>query len=642
MHRIDFVFGLHVHQPVGNFDHVFADHVEHVYLPFLTKLAEREFLPCALHVSGPLLAWLEAHDTRYLDLIGRLVADGKLEVLLSGFYEPILASIPRADRIDQIAWMRDAVTRRFGAHDDTLWLTERVWEPELAADLVDAGIRSVLVDDRHFLVSGFTPDQLHGPFVTESDGKGLAVLPIDERLRYLVPFRPPAETASYLRSLAEREFRVAVLADDGEKFGGWPGTKEWVYDRGWLDSFLDTMGRMIEDGEIALSTPGRVCRDVPSVGLAYLPSASYREMEIWALPGGAAHRLQDLEAHLGEERVRTVEGLLRGAHWRNFLVKYPESNRMHKKMLRLSTLCRARGEPADARRAIGQAQCNDAYWHGVFGGLYLPHLRAEIWRHLARAERILRRDESLTAETVDFDWDGHEEIWVHSDRFSAVVSPRRGGAVEEFTLFGGEINLADVLTRRREPYHRVEPEHHVDAGDRGTPSIHDIEGTIALTEVPPVDHHPRSLLDERVIGHDLDPGLYARADYVPISTWAHIAMTAEITSSDDEIRVRLTPIASHRLHSKELVFDGSGNLTVRYEWEPTAFPGGAWFAPEISLSREVPIRCEPETTSWTSDIATVAKSERGLEETRQGISVTPRWPIALGRATVHLQTGTEP
>jgi len=640
MHRIEFVFGIHVHQPVGNFDHVFASHVEDVYLPLLTRLAEREFLPVALHVSGPLLSWLEQHDTRYLDLIGRLASDGKLELMLSGFDEPILASLPRPDRVQQIAWMREALERRFGSCGDTLWLTERVWEPELAADLSAAGVGCVLVDDRHFLVSGFTPDELHGPYWTESDGQGLAVLPIDERLRYLVPFRPPTDTAAYLRMLAEREFRVAVLADDGEKFGGWPGTKEWVYEKGWLDAFLDTIGRMVADGEVALTTPGQVCRTIPSQGLAYLPTASYREMETWALPSDAAHRLQDLEKDLGEERVRVVEGLLRGAHWRNFLVKYPEANRMHKKMHRLSTLCRERGDPEPARRAVGHAQCNDAYWHGVFGGLYLPHLRSEIWRQLARAEAALRVGEPVRYEVRDFDADGHEEIWIHSEHFSAVLSPLRGGAIEDLTVFSTETNLADVLTRRREPYHRLATnEQHGNGGDGTTPSIHDLEERLALGTLPPVDHHPRSLLDERVIGHDLDAADYIRADYVPISTWAHIPMIPEISASDDAFTVLLVPRHTHRLHSKTIRFDRVGNLTVDYEWEPNAFPSGAWFAPELSLCRDAPLRCEPDVPCWRYAITTVAKSERGLEETMQGLSITPRWPIALGRATLHLEPG---
>ena len=33
-----------------------------------------------------------------------------------------------------------------------------------------------------------------------------------------------------------------------------------------------------------------------------------------------------------------------------------------------------------------QGQCNDPYWHGIFGGLYSPHLRTAVWRSLIRSE----------------------------------------------------------------------------------------------------------------------------------------------------------------------------------------------------------------------------------------------------------------
>ena len=51
---IRFCFGLHLHQPVGNFDHVFEQHVRDVYLPFLERLRDRSLFPVSLHVSGPL------------------------------------------------------------------------------------------------------------------------------------------------------------------------------------------------------------------------------------------------------------------------------------------------------------------------------------------------------------------------------------------------------------------------------------------------------------------------------------------------------------------------------------------------------------------------------------------------------------
>src|SRR5256886_6904782 len=101
MDPLRFVFGVHFHQPVGNFDHVFEEHLRDVYRPLVERLTAQRFLPFALHVSGPLLEWLEAHDAAYLDLIGRLAADGHVELLLAGFYEPVLASLTHADRLQR-------------------------------------------------------------------------------------------------------------------------------------------------------------------------------------------------------------------------------------------------------------------------------------------------------------------------------------------------------------------------------------------------------------------------------------------------------------------------------------------------------------------------------------------------------------
>src|SRR2546429_9811622 len=105
MDPVRFVFGVHFHQPVGNFDHVFEEHLRDVYRPLVERLTAQRFLPIALHVSGPLLEWLEAHDTAYLDLLGRLAADGQVELLLAGFYEAGLASLTRTGRLPASWWV---------------------------------------------------------------------------------------------------------------------------------------------------------------------------------------------------------------------------------------------------------------------------------------------------------------------------------------------------------------------------------------------------------------------------------------------------------------------------------------------------------------------------------------------------------
>ena len=638
MTPIRFAFGLHLHQPVGNFDHVFAQHVDDVYRPLLDALAGREFLPVVLHLSGPLLEWLEDHEPGYLDRLGRLAADGRIEILLAGFYEPVLASLPRPDRVEQIRWLHEAVRRRFGVDAQGLWLTERVWEPELAADLADAGVRYALVDDRHFLVTGFAADQLHAPFWTESDGKKVALFPIDERLRYLVPFRPPEETAEYLRELRTAGHRLAVLADDGEKFGGWPGTKDWVYGKGWLERFMTTIGGLVERGEVVLSRLDEALDAVPSGGLAYLPTASYREMEGWSLPPDAALRLARLERDLGEERVAGPDGaLIRGAHWRNFLVKYSESNRMHKKMMALSALARRQGDPPAVRRAIGRAQCNDAYWHGVFGGLYLPHLRDAIWRNLAEAEGMLRTGEGIAFEALDFDGDGNDEIWVHSSAFSALVAPARGGAVEEYTVFAAGINYGNTLTRRREAYHDQALERTAaqpDAADGGTASIHDIEAGLRLEARPPLDLDDRALFVDRVLPRGLGREEYVAGDFRALRSWARERCAVEVERADGIVELVCRAGDAHGRLEKRLRFEASGRMTVAWRWDPAVAEASDLFATELSLAAPLRIECTPPAEEWRYVIETVAKSESGLERTRQGDAVTLRWPVALGAASV--------
>jgi alpha-amylase len=648
---------------VGNFDHVFEEHLQDVYQPFLQQAVDGDLFPLTLHLSGPLLDWLETHHPAYLDLIGRLVADGKLELLLAGYYEPILPSLLREDRVEQIVWLREALQQRFGADAKGLWLTERAWEPDLPEDLVDAGVEYVLVDDRHFVAAGFPRDALHQPFRTEAGGKSMGIFAIDERLRYFLPFHGPEDTMAYLRDLRSAGRRLAVAADDIEKFGGWPGTKAWVYDEGWMDRFIRAVKAMEEEGEIKLATFGQAMADLPSGGPVYLPSSSYREMEEWSLPPEGFHRLEQLKTALGSMGMADGESpLIRGSHWRNFLVKYPESNRMHKKAMALSQLCRERGDPPAARRAIGAAQCNDVYWHGVFGGLYLRHLRDAIWQKLAEAEGMLREGEDLICEEVDLDLDGNRELWVHSASFSAVVSPARGGVLEELTLFGHRVNLANTLTRRREAYHERkagdgetdEPTAH-HGGDEGpheqdtAPSIHDLEETLLFKELPPIDLDDRALFLDRVLPRDLDPESYHNGAFKPVKSWAARALkilSVEEGEGPDPTNERALParwleiclgdMPEEHLE-KRIRFSADGTVEVLYNWDPTAFPTDTNFASELSLGAEADVLTVPEATVWRFPISTFSKSERGFDETIQGESVTVSWPVESGWGRIRLK-----
>ncbi|MXW66552.1 MAG: DUF1925 domain-containing protein [Gemmatimonadales bacterium] len=651
-----FAFAIHLHQPVGNFDHVFEDHLTGVYRPLLDAIHRHGAYPISLHLSGPLLDWLEDHAPDFLDDLGVRAADGHIEFLASGRYEPILAALSTADRVEQVEWMRADLRRRFGVDATGLWLTERVWEPDLAADLARAGIEYTLLDDRHLLACGLEPEEMDGAFTTESGGERLRLLPIDERLRYLIPFRPVGEIADFLARRRGAGQRQIVLGDDGEKFGGWPDTREWVYGGGWLEAFLETLNAARGRGELELVAT-REAASGPGRGLVYPAMGAYREMEEWTLPRPAARRLARLKATTSGAAHGDAEPgpLIRGGHWKGFLRRYPESNRMHKTALTLSRLCRERGDPPEARRAIARAQCNDAYWHGVFGGVYLPHLRRAIWRELATAERRLREEEGIAFEILDFDLDGHDEIWIHSARSSSVITPQRGGAIEILTVFRDGVNYVDVLSRRLEAYHRDpaasgatrEADGGMTRGARtrndGVPSVHDRESEAPAAPAP--DGAPLALLQE--VAFAPSGGADARertlvADWRPHPFRLTGLPDVEPDSGSGRIRLRLRSEPGLPRLAKTLEIRGDGGIEATLDWSAADLPEGSGVVTRLPLAH--PMRVEPVVTASEScapqesrtRIVTLARSERGFEEIDQGELVELAWPAAVGRACVRL------
>ena len=226
------IFGVHSHQPLGNLDDVVRRALDHAYAPFLETLARHPSIKAVLHYSGCLCEWLDTNAPEHLDQIGRMARSGQVEVVGGAFYEPILALIPERDRVGQIRLQTRYIKERLGATARGMWLPERVWEPTLPASLTEAGVEYALLDDYHFLAA-MDGDPVGGYYTTEDQGEMVRLFPISERLRYLIPFREPDETIAYLEDMgaSRREGEpepVAVIVDDGEKFGLWPGTHAWV------------------------------------------------------------------------------------------------------------------------------------------------------------------------------------------------------------------------------------------------------------------------------------------------------------------------------------------------------------------------------------------------------------------------------
>ena len=199
----------------------------------------------------------------------------------------------------------------------------------------DCGLKYVFLDDTHFRYAGMNEKEFFGYYTTEESLRAIFVFPISKQLRYKIPFSQAHEAVELLKGFAKSEDVLVTLFDDGEKFGMWPHTYDWVYKKGWLDNFFRLL---MEAGDVIETiTAGEAIAKFKSKGLVYLPTASYEEMGEWVLCPESFDNYQKLKEYVEHnENLRPAKDFVRGGFFRNFYSKYHRLNYMHKRMLFLS------------------------------------------------------------------------------------------------------------------------------------------------------------------------------------------------------------------------------------------------------------------------------------------------------------------
>ena len=685
---IRLVLVLHNHQPVGNFDGVFEAAYQDSYSPFLDVLEHYPDLPVALHTSGSLLDWIADHHPEYIDRVRGFVERGQIEIIGGPYYEPILASIPRRDRIGQIQAYSQHLERTFGTPVRGMWIPERVWEQTFAGDITAAGIEYTIVDDFHFKGAGVPEDRLHGYYFTEDEGRLLKIFPGSERLRYTIPFQDPQATIDHLRSIAEQHPNsIVAFGDDGEKFGTWPGTKDHVYRDGWLRRFFDAL--MHNREWLRIATPSEAIDSVPPLGRVYLPDASYREMTEWALPTEpqiAFHEVVHRKEH--DPDWPQLRSFVRGGSWRNFLTKYAETNEMYCRMREISTRLDALAQSpaardhadllAEARQELYRGQCNCPYWHGAFGGLYLPHLRNAIYHHLIAADNALEQVEGRAGRWVqvsvdDYNLDARKEVRLAGNSLVGYLAPARGGHLYELDIRSTRHNLLATLNRRPEAYHgkvllgrQTEDGQAVSIHDLVKFKQPDLDKKVQYDQWPRkmlVDHflRPGLTLDEFQRGDgeigDFLQGVYdARLRQSPRRV--EVILAREGHAGDDHVRVtktialdvdagslleiayelsNLTP--GHEYHfapefnfaglaagaDDRYFYNGDGRQLGRLESVLNLDLAGRIGLVDEWLGIDTALDLSQPTGVWTFPIQTVSQSESGFELVHQSSCVTPHW-----------------
>jgi alpha-amylase len=231
----------------------------------------------------------------------------------------------------------------------------------------------------------------------------------------------------------------------------------------------------------------------------------------WSLPSEKSWEYTHLRHNLADENRLDILRYLYSGYWRNFMVKYPEVNRMHKKMLLVhkkvyeAHKVNAKGCGMDY---LWKAQCNCPYWHGVFGGIYLTDIRAVAYSNLINAEKCA--DSVLNSykkgyeyRTADFDGDGWQEVLVEGPDSNLYISPHEGGSIFEWDHRPAAYNLLSSVSRKEEGYHRdllAGGDGNMAPDSAGVKSIHDIVRVkTPYTGKPVYDTLPRSSLIDRFL-----------------------------------------------------------------------------------------------------------------------------------------------
>jgi alpha-amylase len=683
--QISLALVLHNHQPIGNFGHVLEENHRLAYEPMVAALERHRGVRIGLHYTGPLLEWLRAERPETLDRLGALIARGQIEIVGGGYYEPVLASLPERDRIGQLRRMSDELEGQFGVRPRGAWLAERVWEPDLPTSLVDAGYRWTILDDAHFRAAAIPDDQHWGAYSTDDQGRRLTIFGTEQGLRYRIPFRAVGEVIDYLRQrTTEDGRRLGMMGDDGEKFGAWPTTWEhcWGRER-WVSRFFDALEASAD--WLTTITPSAWLEREPPTGRIYVPTGSYAEMGEWALPPDEALRYSEV-LHDDLDQGRPEPRWMRGGFWRNFQVKYREINDLHKQMLRVSAKVDAMPVGAERDEALDhlyRGQSNDCYWHGLFGGIYLAHMRLATLGHLIAAEDLADRKVGETAITsTDIDLDGVDELLITEPGQVVTITPTEGGGIGSWDVRAARHGLTSVLRRRPEAYHaklralEAEPEAAAGAEDPdadGPASIHHIvkvrepglskrlhydsyERRSGLVHLLPIDTEPEAFpaAGLRELAGPVDRPYAVRGigeRGVTLVSPGEVEVTKSIRVAGDRETPELTlEVGVSNRGSSPL------EALLAVEWALNMLGGGrnpaAWLdsgerrqafdsrgavddvarfaCGNDQVGVAVTTELEPRAAAWWSSIDTVSLSEDGFERNHQGCCLVFAWPLELG------------
>ncbi len=430
--KVNLLLGFHGHVPFETLkDDSNTDFIKN-YLDLINHFESYPNLKATFHLSGNLLTYLDKKYNDFSSKLRNLLEKNQLELFSGGLYEPIFPFIPKEDRETQIMLMNRLINHTYGYTPFGAWIPEYSWEPSIALNLAKSRIHYTCLSKEYFLNSGLEEDEISGYYLTEEEGRKVAVFPIQHELSKLISTQSPDETV--------KDLIDSAITTNSEKpsivlfYNGIPDSNETVQ---WLKNFFHIINKKTDLLDTKLFND-YFTNNKPK-GRIYLSS------------------LQNLRS--------SDSGSLK-----SFLLKYPEANLLHKKMLRVSKKINSAREGKSRfkviKEMINQAhdlllkgQCNDPYWDNNIAGIYQSQTRHNTYSNLIKAEKLIDSASRhgakwIQVSEIDYDCDGSDEIIIETETQNIYISPLLGGTIVEHDFRPKNINITNTMSRKLEAYHK--------------------------------------------------------------------------------------------------------------------------------------------------------------------------------------------
>jgi alpha-amylase len=429
MQKTRIILGTYNHIPEGAGESDFESAYQVCWRPFLSVLYRFPEISAALHYSGTVLIWLEKRHPEFLMLLDEMSLRKQIEILGGAFFAPLMPVIPGSDRLGQIEMLTTFLRKTFNKKPHGFWLQDYAWESSMPSVLKACGFDYTFLMEGHFRQTGVAAGDLDAPFLTEDQGRSIAVFPVYDATESLPSPMPVEKAIDWILKEAGDCPLVSIMYDGNSVAELWTlsGLES-------PDVLFERSFAALQKNALVYETtlPARHFKSMKHFRKAYFPSCSSLALSR-AASGGVS-----LPARISPDPEAfgiSLSPPIR-SNARSILVADETAGRLYAKMQYVRILVgQLRGDKSrkkTAQEELWRGQCGAAYWCGQEGGIRNPGIRGRAFSALLEAEKITRPHGYSSEGLIrtDLDFDGEKELLFQGGDTN-VYAHLRGGAVFE-------------------------------------------------------------------------------------------------------------------------------------------------------------------------------------------------------------------